>query len=543
MTGGGREIWYSIASVQITTASISFIASLVVAVSIWRAGGLSHGPYTRLIFSISTADILQSLAFITGPFAIPASVPEAFWSIGNQATCSASGFLLQFGGSLFAMNSAFLCFYYLCKIKYKMTAARFSAKFERKGHAFIVTTNLIMALAGLGLGSINTSALGHRYCSFAALPTGCRHNAELYGECTEPHTTHAMLVLNIFIVLLLCSLIGIIVCMVSIVWHAIVRDNVFRPFALRSSAATTTDSSQQQGDVLRISDAEVDADNLLRLYLREITAQVLLYVGAFLLCYVPIFMRFQLGDSTFVDFLAATFYPLNGLFTILIYTRPKVGHLRRGHPEYSWISAFILVLKHAGGVENNGGSGPRHQKNLDQIHYSEPCISVPFGVANSSHVVSSGVEFAGSERICTGSFCEYDSSVMCTRSTVDHHGIEGGENLEQESGKCDSGPRHQKNLDQIHYSEPCISVPFGVANISHVASSGVEFAGSERICTGSFCEYDSSVRMCTRSTEDHHSIEGGENLEQESGIMLPTVTQDDDILARAIARTLKMGKK
>jgi len=464
MKAEGRAIWYSIAAVQTTTASISFIASVAVAVSIWRAGGLSHGPYTRLIFSISAADILQSFALIAGPFAPPASVPEAFWSIGNQATCSANGFALQFGGSIFAMNSAFLCFYYLCKIKYKMTAERFSAKFERKGYAFIITTNLIMALAGLGLGSINTSGLGRRYCSFAALPTGCRQDAELYGECTEPRTTHAMMVLNVFFLLLLCSLIVIIVCMVSIVWHAIVRDKIFRPFTSRSSAATTTDSSQQQGDVLRISDAEVDADNLLRLYLREITTQVLLYISAFLLCYVPIFIRFKLRDSTFLVFLAATFYPLNGLFTILIYTRPKVGHLRRGHPEYSWMSAFILVLKHAEGVENKGDKGPRHQKNFEQ---------------------------------------------------------------------------------QIHHSDPCRSVPFGVANINEV-SSGVEFAGSERICTGSFCESGSSV-MC-RSTEDH-CMEGDENLEQESGISLPAIDetltppQDDDILARAIARTLKMGKK
>ena len=209
-SGGGRAVWNSIASVQITTASISLIASLSVAVSIWRAGGLSHGPYTRLIFSISAADILQSLALITGPFAPPTSVPEAFWSIGNQATCSANGFILQFGGSLFAMNSAFLCFYYLCKIKYKMTAARFSVKFERNGHAFIITTSLILALVGLCLGSINTAGISHTVCSFAALPTGCRQNAELYGECIEPSSTHALLILNIFYSLVLCSLIGII---------------------------------------------------------------------------------------------------------------------------------------------------------------------------------------------------------------------------------------------------------------------------------------------------------------------------------------------
>ena len=138
--------------------------------------------------------------------------------------------------------------------------------------------------------------------------------------------------------------------MTSILWHVILRDKIMRA---GSSSSALTDS-QDKGTPPHRSDTEVQADDLLNLYLEEITKQAVLYTGAFFLCYAPIvvlnaILLFDLPVSTTflasLHFLVALFYPLNGLFTILIYTRPAVGHLRRGNPEYSWLSAFVLVLK------------------------------------------------------------------------------------------------------------------------------------------------------------------------------------------------------
>jgi hypothetical protein len=432
----GREIWTSLAFVQITTASISFIASLAVAVSIWRAGGLSNGPHTRIIFSISVADILQSFALIIGPFVPPESVPEAYWSIGNQATCSTSGLIFGVGGLSFGMHIAFLCFYYLCKIKYKMTNEVFSAKFERKVHAFIIIIALIINLAGLGLGAINTAAIGGRFCTFAAFPTGCRQNAELYGECTEPRTTHALLILNISFFISLCYLIGMIVCMVSILWHAIVRDRIFRPVtspSFRPSINTQQDSPQQEeqeqeGECPTSDDVEV----LLRRYVREITTQLLMYTGAYLLCVLPgviSIFSMVLSQSPVNEFLIATFLPLNGLFTILIYTRLPIRHLRRSHPEYSWLDSFILVLK-AGGANNASTEIP------EQIQI-DPSSNLPFGVQSRRYAaVSSAVEYAGSEK---------DESSDCSRSVLfksdlaDRH-TESGEHCEIKKRSSCSAP-------------------------------------------------------------------------------------------------------
>ena len=127
---------------------------------------------------------------------------------------------------MFAMNSAFLSFYYLCKIKRKMSNEMFSAKFEWKIHAFIIISNLIVNFTALGLGSLGANVNG-TFCSYARFPIGCRDNAELYGECSEPRSTNAGFIIIIATSFLLVSLIGIIVCMVSILWHVtVVRDRM-----------------------------------------------------------------------------------------------------------------------------------------------------------------------------------------------------------------------------------------------------------------------------------------------------------------------------
>jgi hypothetical protein len=310
-----------------------------------------------------------------------------------------------------------------------MTNEVFSAKFERKVHAFIIIIALIINLAGLGLGAINTAAIGRRFCIFSAFPTGCRQNAELYGECTEPRTTHALLILNISFFISLCYLIGIIVCMVSILWHAIVRDRIFRPVtspSFRPSINTQQDSPQQEeqeqeGECPTSDDVEV----LLRRYVREITTQLLMYTGAYLLCVLPgvvSIFSMELSQSPVNEFLIATFLPLNGLFTILIYTRPPIRHLRRSHPEYSWLDSFILVLK-AGGANNDSTEIPE-QMSID------PRSNLPFGVQSRSYAaVSSAVEYAGSEKD-ESSDC---GSVLFKSELADRH-TESGEHCENKKG-------------------------------------------------------------------------------------------------------------
>eukprot|EP00979_Chaetoceros_neogracilis_P014875 scaffold4983_cov258-Chaetoceros_neogracile.AAC.6 len=394
--------WEIFAFTQIMTASISCIASLVVAV---RTVSIMDSPYKRITFSVSVADIMQSLSLIVGPFAPPAGASRvARWSVGNQETCVFAGFFFSFGGCLFVMNTAFLSFYYLCKIKRRMTDDTFRTKYEWKAHAFMMFSSLIVNFAGVGLRTINTAVTGTHCINGAAFPTGCRLAPNL--DCEEPLSSHALIIFAVTFVIICLSFLLIIACMGSIMWHVTVRNKIFKamtsipstsqPVVSTPAASQPTASipAPSQQDAVSSDDKANRTDILRRLFSKETTIQALLYTGAFFLCYGPFVIAniliisgvsMSVGTLIFFAFTYAVFYPLNGLFTILIYTRPDVVNLRRGNPEYSWLRAFVMVLK--GSDKKDDSSSILQEVEQNQIS------SLPFG----NRIVSSGVEYEGSK--------------------------------------------------------------------------------------------------------------------------------------------------
>jgi hypothetical protein len=424
----GIGIWRALASIQITTASLSFIASLAVAVSIGTVG-LRDGPYKRIIFSLSAADIIQSFALIVGPFAPPASSVVGPWSVGNEATCSAQGTMFTFGICWFTMNSVFLCFYYLCKIKRTnedMTDAIFSSRYEWKIHAFNIIYCLAISITSLSLGIVNPAITG-TICAFSAFPTGCRQNPAV--ECYEPISTHAKHMITIMISMLCLCFIGVIVCMALILWRVKVRNKIF--IAMTATTTTTTTTSvpagniseqENQGSQRVVRASRLHAEYLRKLYMREITVQACMFTGAFILCngaYVAANLLFSnnvqmtITQNLSIFFMIVIFFPLSGLFTILIYTRPAIGHLRRiDRDSYTWLRAFVMVLKAGGEVPPQSSFDEDTNNGFIANEVLQQIKSEPYGVFNE-HVIMSigGAEYIRSD-ICSGKRSEnYEASL------------------------------------------------------------------------------------------------------------------------------------
>jgi hypothetical protein len=425
-------VWKAIATVQISTASVSLVASLAVAVSVGAGGGLTSntGAYKRIIFNISIADIIQSISLIVGPFAPPAEVRQAAWSVGNKTTCTIDGFFFSFGGCLFIMTTAFLSFYFLRKIKSRSVAGAdvVTVGLELKIYSFVVLTSLIFNLAGVYLKTINTSVNGLSCLNGSALPTWCRRFSQV--ECLEPLATHAAKLNGFYMGIISVSFAVVVLCMGLILWHVIVRDKIFR--AMRSGMThlnsverqTSIDRNDDVHDVvdderpqlrtrrssIAIIEAANRADTLRALYLRETTVQAFLYTGSVFLCYGPYVVtnlliirgvNLSIHALEGLAFGIAAFYPLSGLSTILIYARPAVGHLRRNYPEFSWIKSFFMVIK-AGGEVPILPAAP--DSNAARINGTEPkpeISSLAFGcegIRVKESLFSSKCAHGGSER-------------------------------------------------------------------------------------------------------------------------------------------------
>lgn len=106
--------------------------------------------------------------------------------------------------------------------------------------------------------------------------------------------------------------------------------------------------------------------------------QCLLYLSSFFLCWVFTalsviwsIVRSRSSAPFSLLFLSQIFNPLQGLFFILVYSRPHVRSLRVQNPELSWFQAFKIAFK-AGGDNDSGGQSNKSRLVIDENGIDAP---------------------------------------------------------------------------------------------------------------------------------------------------------------------------
>ena len=204
--------------------------------------------------------MLQSFALLTGPFAVPSSVPQALWAVGSTHTCTANGFLFSLGSMSTPMYTLFLCVYSYFKIRKNMSDQEFTRKIEWKLHALIIIISLSVCISALVMRALNSATIGN-FCLVSAVPAGCRQNPEVFGECDKTVLWNVTVFsyLTIFGIPFVC-LAGIVGSMISICKHVIVtRNRVYQgrgqtePLGSSSSSAQNSNDHHIRKKELRIS--------------------------------------------------------------------------------------------------------------------------------------------------------------------------------------------------------------------------------------------------------------------------------------------------
>ena len=400
--------WKATVITTMTTASVSLVASSALSIKIASSG--LDSPYRRLIFGLSISDVMQSAALITGAFSTPdkSVVPQAIWGMGNRATCAANGFFFSMGMGCMPMYFCAICYYYLCKLKKNMTDDSFCKGREWKIHWFIILVNFSICVVAIATQSLNPAAYG-TFCTFAAFPTGCRQQPEVYGQCDQnvAQFSSFFVLLGNFIMPIVCLLV-VIINMTLLCSHVLKRDRIYRASTkLTENNQAAEDgkpgADSNMGDFhgtqttkgdsfmddkgskgYTIQPKENEAEYLRRLYRRETMVQACWYCLAYAVTFGslwPLVVIYVLGNvpTDPMLFVTSLFYPLGGLFNILVFTRPAVATLRRRDPQIWWLKAFWLVFK-------AGGQVPKQEDNLDILgHIQSPIYraetSVKFKVA------------------------------------------------------------------------------------------------------------------------------------------------------------------
>jgi hypothetical protein len=346
-------------TIQICTASVSLVASAVIIVMILVSPNKLTSPYRRLIFGMSMADVLQSLALVTGPFAIPVGTINAPFGTGNVHTCELNGFFMVFGSTTVPLYMFALSLFYRLKLDLKMTNGEFTKKIEKWIHILIIMSMLTICFFGVGFSSFNQSPSG-AFCFLEEYPFRCKGTEGV--ECIRGLKGTSQLLCITLIILVLC-LLGITINMSMLCIKSCHIEKMYRSRAGDPEDRLGSKRSCCLQDFLccvhcRNYDQfmhEGDADYVLRLYKAETIIQSSLYVGAFFLSYMCPLMQtfgsfFGYKFPPFFGYVMSFLYPLGGLFNIFVYTRPKVVRFRHAYPEISRLRSLLLVIKAGGEV-------------------------------------------------------------------------------------------------------------------------------------------------------------------------------------------------
>ena len=117
-------------------------------------------PYHRLLWAMSTYDILESIWNFASTWPLPADEPlnvGSFWQpIGNTQTCSAQGFFLTLSVAVPIYNAC-LALYYLLVINYRCTDLYICKWIEPSMHAVVFLWAFGTALTSAAMGLLNNA--------------------------------------------------------------------------------------------------------------------------------------------------------------------------------------------------------------------------------------------------------------------------------------------------------------------------------------------------------------------------------------------------
>ena len=359
---------------QVSTASVSFVTSATVVGMICFSKNKLSSPYRRLLFSLSSSDIIVSSALVTGPFSVPRNATSALWAHGNVVTCDLNGILLSAGSGLVNLYMLLLCYYYLCKLKYGMTDRHFK-RIEVYFHAGAILYTLVFSLAAGFLHTFNVTPLAG-ICFYYAYPYGCNiKGSSNFGQCTRGEYFEFFVLCCGVAVPILC-LLGIIVCMILLSIHASEKTREHRQQSIENTqpkddsisssvvelAPTHITNNNSIQKIVLCNQHKIVVRHLSRLYMKETITQAALFVLGFILVKIVPLIVLILGsigklqnsiEDGPIPILLSSIYPLGGLVNILIYCRPKVNALRRQQAGLSWIGALFHVIR-------AGGEIPKH---------------------------------------------------------------------------------------------------------------------------------------------------------------------------------------
>ena len=300
----------TLAIIPKVTGAISFICSAYLVYHILKSKKRRQKTYERLICGLSLGDMITSFfGFFLSTWPMPVDTFLSWGASGTNGTCEAQGFLFQLGILATPLYNVMLASFYLLTVTFGWKEDKMK-KIEWLFHLIPWASGLGTAIAGLMLGLFNPSTRGS-ICWIEEYPPYC--SSSLTCERGQNAVTYRWAFLYACVVF---AFFWLSFCM-SWVWK-------------------TVFDQERKLDKYR-----QDGQGSERKHSRNIASQALFYVVAFTMPYVWGMIIYIIDDEqsvfeyrshddaiTWLHIVNAIIFPLQGLFNVLVYVRPRYLRLR-----------------------------------------------------------------------------------------------------------------------------------------------------------------------------------------------------------------------
>lgn len=316
--------------VPVVSGSLSLVCSLFICFIILRDHQYKlKRVYYRLLLGVSIFDAISSAGIIPSALMVPRQ-DEPFWgNHGNRITCNFQGFLSVIGGFCTPIYNAGLCLFFLLTIRHSLPEERFrKGGYELACHLFGILLGPTYGTLAASFGLLNPVIAWQR-CSVARYPDDC-HSKERGGNCIRGGSVPEGVLPALFI-----GPHGAIFLLV-----------VYSTVAIYLTVRSQERRMELRYNVARSSNYEDRGS-------KQVAIQAILYQLGFLFSFLWInASRFfpntwSIESSSTLSYivylLAQFFFPLQGVWNLLIFLFPRYRSLRRRNPNRSFCHIIARI--------------------------------------------------------------------------------------------------------------------------------------------------------------------------------------------------------
>jgi hypothetical protein len=325
----------------------------------------------RFLFALCLCDVFNSLTFVFWSLPIPKGTPGVWGAMGNKASCSAQGFLIQFGilGSFY--NCA-LALYFYKSLCFNMKDEQIAKRYEKWIYIVSIVWCLGTASAGWLQDLYSFSGLG---CFYAPEPLRCHRRDDIDCIRGEDANIYAWLYSGVPNFLLFNYII-------YSMWMIYMKVKKVSRRAEQWSigmvgASTVSNINLSRTEVTQSSDSNINDRSLhSRSHTLEVASQLgsitgnanrgrsryaertkeaalqaFLYVNAYFITHMWAFVvliveMFGGTNPFFLVLLENVFWPLQGFANVFIFLRPRIKSIQKTSPEMHYFTAAYHSVFH-----------------------------------------------------------------------------------------------------------------------------------------------------------------------------------------------------